>query len=74
MKIYNVYALRWGEHDPDTTLFLGGYRNKDYATIVSESYKIWRGGKYECVITNENLRYVQFIPSNKIEYIIKELS
>jgi len=70
MKFINVYALRWGDHDPDTTLFLGTYRNETFAKQVGNAYCEFRGGKYTSLVTSDNLDYAQFIPEEKINKIL----
>lgn len=71
MKAYNVYALRHGEFEPSTTLFLGSYKNKEFAEMIGEKYKEYHGGKYELYITTDILEYAQFIPESKIIKVIQ---
>ena len=52
--VYVVEALRFGDRERHSYV-VGVYSNKEYAEAAVESETDWRGGKYECVITEVEL-------------------
>jgi hypothetical protein len=52
--MYVVEALRFGDREKHSYV-VGVYSKKEYAEAAAESEMDWRGGKYECVVTEYGL-------------------
>jgi len=50
MNMYIVEALRWGDRELHSYI-VGVYSKIEYAEEAAEAEADWRGGKYECVVT-----------------------
>lgn len=50
MKTYIVKAYRWGQMDTHSYV-VGVYSDPDVAIKVAESEEEYRGGKYDCEVT-----------------------
>ena len=65
-----VYGLRYGVSSASTNLYLGEYESEEHATLVAKAYEMWRGVKYECVLSYESMEFVGIVPSDKIEKLL----
>jgi len=65
-----VYGLRYGVSSANTNLYLGEYESEEYAELVAKAYEMWRGVKYECILSYKSMEFVGIVPSDKIEKLL----
>jgi len=68
-----VYALRYGISSANTNLYLGEYENEEYAALVAKAYEMWRGVKYECILSYESMEFIDIVPSDKIDKVVSSM-
>ena len=68
-----VYGLRYGISSDNTNLFLGEYESEEYAALVAKAYEMWRGVKYECIISYESIEFIDIVPSDKIDKVVSNM-
>lgn len=64
MKLYVTEALRWGDRESHSYV-VGVYSTREQAKLAGDAERSWRGGKYECVVTEFEL---DFLNTEKLDY------
>ncbi len=68
-----VYGLRYGTSRSDSNLYLGEYESEEYAALVAKAYESWRGGKYECILSHEDIECGSAVPPDKIDKVVSAM-
>jgi hypothetical protein len=66
-SIWVLEALRYGEREMHSYV-VGVFSSEAVALVAAEAEEVWRGGKYECVVSEHKL---DGISQEKLDYKAK---